>query len=216
MTPAEIIRKAMPGAADATCDHVLWGRTPFPMGKVTARSIYQAAMRLKRAAANGLRLCDCCDNVAMKDDWCCEACARVIRSANENSTAETDYTDIIERLQAAKGRDPDINQAIARLEWGPLAPGMSYPFALDYTGSIDAAWTLIPGDWDRSISGPGYDHKKNARTEFVAIVREYRNTTECRQDIEGAGRHSVPAVAVCIAAFEAKQQVNRKNENTTT
>jgi hypothetical protein len=73
MTPAEIIRKAIPTADDATCDHVLWGRTPFPAGRITARTLYRAANRLKRASANGRRLCDWCDNLAV-DGWTCKAC----------------------------------------------------------------------------------------------------------------------------------------------
>ena len=49
MTFEDVIKAAIPGADEFVCDHVLWGRTPFPMGKVTARSLYRAASRLRRA-----------------------------------------------------------------------------------------------------------------------------------------------------------------------
>jgi len=43
MTHAEIIRKAIPNADDELCEFILWGRTPFPAGSITARDLYQAA-----------------------------------------------------------------------------------------------------------------------------------------------------------------------------
>ena len=71
---SQIIRAAMPSASDADCEHVLWGRTPYPVGSVTARSLYLAASRYRRACANGIRLCDFCDNVAVGDEWACRHC----------------------------------------------------------------------------------------------------------------------------------------------
>ncbi len=70
----EIIRKAFPGASAEFCEHVLWNRTPFPMGVITAKSIYQAASRLRRAGQNGLQLCDFCDRVVRPGQWNCDAC----------------------------------------------------------------------------------------------------------------------------------------------
>jgi hypothetical protein len=43
MTPAQIIRAAIPEADEVLCDHILWGRTPFPMGAITAQSLFKAA-----------------------------------------------------------------------------------------------------------------------------------------------------------------------------
>lgn len=77
MTPADCIRAAIPGASDETCQHIVWGRTPFPFKKLTARDFYKAASRLQRASNNGLRLCDWCDNIAV-DGWCCKACNDVL------------------------------------------------------------------------------------------------------------------------------------------
>lgn len=64
MTYAEVILAGYPQADDAMIEHILWERTPYPMGKVTARSLYQAASRIRRATNNGVQLCDFCDNKA--------------------------------------------------------------------------------------------------------------------------------------------------------
>lgn len=63
MTFEQVIRAAMPDADAATIEHILWGRTPFPMGQVTAQTLYRAASQWRRAMQNGLRLCDYCDKV---------------------------------------------------------------------------------------------------------------------------------------------------------
>lgn len=74
MTFEQIIKAAIPDADASLCEHILWGRTPFPFTKLTAQSLYRAASRFRRASANGVRLCDCCDNPARPDDWCCVDC----------------------------------------------------------------------------------------------------------------------------------------------
>lgn len=81
MTPAKIIRCAIPDADAGLVEHILWGRTPFPCGLVTARSLYRAARRWQRASDHGLRLCDLCDRIAMSDEWCCEPCRNAIKGA---------------------------------------------------------------------------------------------------------------------------------------
>jgi hypothetical protein len=73
MTAADCIRAAIPGADDALCEHIVWGRTPFPFTKLSVRDLYRAASRFKRAQDHGLRLCDWCDNIAA-DGWNCQAC----------------------------------------------------------------------------------------------------------------------------------------------
>lgn len=75
MTPDEIIHAAVPDASDDFCHHVLWGRTPFPCGVITAQSLYKAATSLNRANANGIHLCDHCHNLAMENEWMCKQCA---------------------------------------------------------------------------------------------------------------------------------------------
>lgn len=74
MTFGDVIKAAIPGADEVVCDHVLWGRTPFPMGKVTARSLYRAASRLRRATASKIQLCDFCDNRVLSGHFYCSRC----------------------------------------------------------------------------------------------------------------------------------------------
>ena len=74
MNAFEVVQKAIPDATKSIADHILWGMTPFPMGAVSVRSIYKAAARFKRAEANGIRLCDCCDNKAMPNGYYCQPC----------------------------------------------------------------------------------------------------------------------------------------------
>lgn len=74
MTFEQIIKAAIPDADASLCEHILWGRTPFPMAPLTARSLYEAASRWRRAAANRIQLCDFCDNPARPDDYCCVDC----------------------------------------------------------------------------------------------------------------------------------------------
>lgn len=74
MTPADIIRAAIPDADIHLVDHVLWGRTPFPMGKITPQSLYKAASSFNRASAKGKVLCDFCEKLARKNDFLCSNC----------------------------------------------------------------------------------------------------------------------------------------------
>lgn len=77
MTPADCIRAAIPDADDALCHYIVWNRTPFPMGRVSARDFYRAASAFKRAGAKGIRLCETCHNIAV-DDWNCASCNKIL------------------------------------------------------------------------------------------------------------------------------------------
>ena len=79
----EIIRAAIPDASEATCDYILWGRTPFPMGKITAKSVYRAAARIRRCGAHGITLCAYCDNIAEKGKCECAKCDEVLRQLHQ-------------------------------------------------------------------------------------------------------------------------------------
>ena len=83
MIAEQIIKAAIPDANDDIVEHILGGRTSFPMGKVTARDIYKAAYRYRRALRNHIRLCDFCDNVVSGDDWYCTSCAPAFSQATE-------------------------------------------------------------------------------------------------------------------------------------
>jgi hypothetical protein len=52
---ADVIKAAIPDADQSLCEHILWGRTPYPMGRVSARSLYQAASGFRRACDNSIR-----------------------------------------------------------------------------------------------------------------------------------------------------------------
>lgn len=80
MTFFEIIQKAIPGASQDECDHILWGRTPFPFKAISAQYLYKKASGYRRANANGLRLCDHCSAVARDGEWECVACDAALRS----------------------------------------------------------------------------------------------------------------------------------------
>ena len=82
MTPTQIVHAAMPGADQSLVEHVLWGMTPFPMGEVTARTIYKAASRCRRAAENDRILCDCCPNIVDPSyRFYCKPCGDVLRGS---------------------------------------------------------------------------------------------------------------------------------------
>jgi hypothetical protein len=90
MTPFDIVRAAIPGADKSIADHVLFGMTPYPFAPITAREIYKAASRLKRATANGIRICDHCnDRIGEKYRYECDRCgdALVRATIEANSRA---------------------------------------------------------------------------------------------------------------------------------
>jgi len=73
-----IIRAAIPDATDEVCEWILWERTPFPVGAISARSVYRAAARVRRAAAGKKRLCELCDRLAEPGKWICHRCKDAI------------------------------------------------------------------------------------------------------------------------------------------
>lgn len=77
-TVHSVVRAAIPGASDGLCEHVVWGRTAFPAKGVTAREIYRAASRLRRATDKGQSLCDTCDRKAAPGRWTCAYCSAAL------------------------------------------------------------------------------------------------------------------------------------------
>ena len=73
-----IVRAAIPGADVTLTQFILWERTPFPCGRVTARDLYRAASRLQRAKAAGRYLCDFCDRVVERNRDLCQRCAKAL------------------------------------------------------------------------------------------------------------------------------------------
>lgn len=78
MTGAEIVRAAIPGASSGLCEHILWGRTPFPCGTVTARDLYRAASGFHRAMVKKVQLCDFCERTVEDDAYLCGRCANAL------------------------------------------------------------------------------------------------------------------------------------------
>lgn len=75
----EVMRKAQANITEDEAEFILWERTPYPVGGITAKSLYQATRRFYRVIKNHRKCCELCDNLAKENDSLCERCARVIR-----------------------------------------------------------------------------------------------------------------------------------------
>jgi len=86
MSPYQIVQTALPDAPGWLVNDVIWSRTPFPIGKVTARQFWKAANGLRRAQEHGLVLCEMCHRVAVPGDYLCGRCrdAMVINRKGED------------------------------------------------------------------------------------------------------------------------------------
>ena len=80
----EVMQKAKPNITEEEADFILWSRTPFPCGAITAKSLYQATRRFYRTIANHRHVCEFCDNLAQDNDTLCKRCAGAIRHENHN------------------------------------------------------------------------------------------------------------------------------------
>ena len=74
----EVIRAAIPEADGGLCEMILWGRTPFPAGRITARRLFRAASGWQRAQQQGYRLCEWCERRVWPSGWTCERCDAVL------------------------------------------------------------------------------------------------------------------------------------------
>lgn len=84
-TGPEIVRCAIPDADDELCSHVLWGRTAFPFTRMTARTLYRAASRVRRAKEHGIELCTFCDRIAEPNSWECKGCSDALNAATADA-----------------------------------------------------------------------------------------------------------------------------------
>ncbi len=78
-----VIRAAIPAASDDLCEFILWERTPFPVGRLDAKSLFKAASRMKRAAANKVMLCDMCNNKVTPPESSCPRCKDVLQRISD-------------------------------------------------------------------------------------------------------------------------------------
>lgn len=85
MLISEVIRNAIPNASEELCDYILWERTPYPCGAITARSLYSAARSYHRAYSTGKKLCTLCNRIATTGKCLpvCERCDRVFLKHND-------------------------------------------------------------------------------------------------------------------------------------
>lgn len=86
----DIVRAAIPDATCAVAENILWERTCFPVGRVTARDLYRAASRVRRCAAQGTRMCDFCDRLVGDEAKLCARCERALRLAVESTEGSHD------------------------------------------------------------------------------------------------------------------------------
>lgn len=77
----DIVRAAIPQADIELAREILWERTPFPCGAVSARDLYRAASRLRRTKAQGVYLCDWCDRLVGDTPGLCLRCSKALRRA---------------------------------------------------------------------------------------------------------------------------------------
>jgi hypothetical protein len=87
MTAEEVILKAIPGAPEALCEHILWSRTSAPFSPLTAKILFKAAARWRRAELHGLTLCEFCDRLAAAGDSLCTQCRRALNNAKQIKNA---------------------------------------------------------------------------------------------------------------------------------
>lgn len=85
MNALEVVKAAIPNADKVLAEAILWGRTPFPVGAVSVRDLYEAASRYRRASDHGIALCDWCDRLAVIDGCLCEGCAAALDRGNHES-----------------------------------------------------------------------------------------------------------------------------------
>ena len=74
MLISDIIKAAIPSADESICEHILWGRTPFPMRGISAKELFKSASGFNRANKKGNRLCDWCHCLAVEGKSECQSC----------------------------------------------------------------------------------------------------------------------------------------------
>jgi hypothetical protein len=78
MKITQVIQAAIPGATMEQCDYILWERTPFPAGDITARLLYRAASSFRRAIEHKIMLCSFCHNKVFGDESECFKCTEAL------------------------------------------------------------------------------------------------------------------------------------------
>jgi len=76
---ADVVRAAIPNADHDCVEYVLWNRTAFPMGRVTAQGLFKKASGFRRASDAGKSLCDFCDRLSLTGQYCCQRCTDALK-----------------------------------------------------------------------------------------------------------------------------------------
>jgi hypothetical protein len=115
-----VVRAAIPQAQEELVNYILWERTPFPVGSVSARDLYRAANRWERARKNGLTLCPFCNNKMEPEKFHCVSCQKHfdeieqlrLQEEREMETQETELED-----SGKFHRPDDIVQLVDTERW---------------------------------------------------------------------------------------------------
>lgn len=121
----------------------------------------------------------------------------------------TALSDLIARIEAAKEGSRELNHEIAvAIGWcfgGGRPKGglwkspdgkMNFDTVPDFSGSLDAALTLVPDDSSVTLQ---FDHKTSC--DFSPSAEVYPYGSEPKKPSYA----STPALALCIAALEARE-----------
>lgn len=127
-------------------------------------------------------------------------------ATDSNALSESALQDLAERIEAADGPDRELDGDIAEAvgavppfvhrrdspEWGSWSGGRDHWDAPAYTGSLDAAVTLVPEGYSFNL---GNDVRGWADVWFDVPVYDGKPYE---------GRAATPALALCAASLRAR------------
>ena len=133
-------------------------------------------------------------------------------------------TDLIKRLEALDAPCRECDIEVARFKYGrdavrrgglgwpddaiivPCYPG--WEIVPRYTSSIDAAMTLVPeGDFDQDWSRSTRCKSEGFKLWQVRIAFETVDQDPEELGPVALGEHDIPAIALCIAALRAQEEL---------
>lgn len=116
----------------------------------------------------------------------------------------TDLPSLITRVEAAKRPSAKLNEAISRYAgtWQPPDRGDPYGTAVNYTGSLDAALTLIPGSHGWSVEQPSFNLAVRIKDKTLMVGAEVWDG----KGMHAEARAATPALALVAACLRVLQQ----------
>lgn len=85
MNARKIILSVFPNASASLMSHIIWGRTAYPFKPISARELWRAADRWRRATQHHRQLCDWCDRPALTNCLCLR-CWKALQTDTRHST----------------------------------------------------------------------------------------------------------------------------------